>query len=112
MEHVIYSMQIFNETMMHGRSYAKPLGHIALIDHMRDKKNVITNMVIDVFKRGNWIEFYGLNFIETMNLDYGNFITMKLALSEHTKKIDEAAEAHKKKLADEQRAAELRSLKK
>ncbi len=87
--------------MLFDREFTKPLDHITLLNSVKDRQNPILNMVINNFKVTNWVEFYGLNILETMELDYGKYRMMNKVLKEHSKVVDDTADKFKDKILND-----------
>ena len=52
------------------------MDQIKLLNTYDTKYNMLLKMVISNLKTTNWVEFYGLNIIETMDLEFANYIYM------------------------------------
>ncbi len=83
--------------MLMGRSNNhNTLEHIKKLK--QEETGLILRLVIGDMKRLNWVEFYGLNYTETMNLEFCDYLEMVEALAAHTKTVEQATETASSKL--------------
>jgi len=82
-----YSFTYFNELTLFGRSGSAQLDHLKIRDQANTKHNLIFKMVLsDIKTLNNWVEFYGMNFVETMGLEFSNYLLMVKELTQYNAK--------------------------
>lgn len=83
----MYNLRYFNEVMIFGKSSTGAWDHMTVSKNTDSKRDVILDMVISGMRRaGNWVEFYGINIIDTMELELPDYTKMFEALLEHNNK--------------------------
>lgn len=75
----------FNEVMLFGRTYRNHLDHIKFIPNKFSRYNFILKMVIEDLRRKEWRELYGLNLVETMQLEFSDYLFMVDELMKYIK---------------------------
>lgn len=90
---IMYSVYHYNRKMLLGVSSLTVADTLKVSAEAEDKKNIILSLVLSNFKViPNWIEFYGLNIVETMELDFSNYHLMIKEIQSFNKLIASAEE--------------------
>lgn len=92
----MFSIRQFNEIMLMGRSSSP--NNLEHIKKRKSENSLIMRLVIGDMRRLNWVEFYGLNFFETMQLEYADYLEMVKVLEETNVSLENATDAVSKRL--------------
>lgn len=66
------------------------LDHISILGR---ESGIIMRLVIGDMRRLPWVEFYGLNYLETMELEFSVYLELVKSLEETNKKVESATSA-------------------
>ena len=89
---------MYNKMMLFGDRATSVLDSIAITKNYTDNRDVVMNLVISNMKIvTNWIEFYGLNIIDTMQLDYHTYHVMLKEIQDYNNEIKKATKKFKDK---------------
>lgn len=71
------------------------------LEHIKSlgcESGIITRLVIGDMRRLSWVEFYGLNYLETMELEFSIYLELVKSLEETKMKVDSATGSLSNKL--------------
>ena len=89
---------MYNKMMLFGDRVTSVLNSIAVTKDYTDNRDIVMSLVISNMKIvTNWIEFYGLNIVETMQLDYHTYHVMLKEIQDYNDEIEKATKKFKAK---------------
>ncbi len=99
----LYSFNLYNEINLLGKVSNTVMDSISISDDDLEDHDMILNLVISNMKVvTNWVEFYGMNFTETLELDFNTYHVMLSELQKYNATVREISQGIKDKLKQQE----------
>ena len=97
---MLFNDIIFNKNKINDKSI---LGKAKISENKSIYNNYYLKIVSQLFVQTKWQELFGLNILETMNLEYSQYIYLKRLLEEYERKYNISAKKQFSKLNRKQK---------